>query len=132
MAALLRQYDLTPARLLFLAGLGAFFALFMLYPLAYVLANAFWVEGRFTLTFFWLMVSEPNQWALVLNSLNLGLAVTAATTLLSVPIAWAMVRFDFRGKSICSGLLLVPLVIVWIPAVLLILQNAQEGPWNGA
>lgn len=111
MSALLRRYDLTPARLLFLTGLVAFFGVFMIYPLAYVLANAFWVDGRFTLTFFWLMVSEPGQWGIVLNSINLGLAVTAATTLLSVPIAWAMVRFDFRGKSIFSGLLLVPLVL---------------------
>lgn len=107
----LRQYDLTPARIVFLVGLLAFFGAFMIYPLGYVLANAFWVDGHFTLIFFWLMVSEPAQWAIVLNSINLGLAVTAATTVLSVPIAWVMVRFEFPGKGIFNGLLMVPLVL---------------------
>ncbi len=107
----LRQYDLTPARLLFLIGLILFFGAFMIYPLAYILANAFYVKGRFTLDFFWLMISEPSQWNIVLNSINLGLAVTLATTLLSVPIAFAMVRYDFKGKGLLSGLLLVPMVL---------------------
>lgn len=107
----LRRYDLTPARVVFLAGLLLFFAAFMIYPLAYVLKGAFWVDGRFTLTFFWLVLSEPAQWQIILNSINLGLIVTAATTVLSLPIAWFMVRFEFPGKAIFNGLLLVPLVL---------------------
>ena len=108
---MLRKYDLTPARLIFLIGLILFFGAFMLYPLAYILANAFLIDGRFTLSFFWLMVSDPGQWNIVLNSINLGLAVTVATTLLSVPMAFAMVRYDFPGKGLLSGLILVPMVL---------------------
>ena len=108
---MMRKYDLTPARLLFLAGLAVFFGLFLLYPLAYVVTNAFFVDGRFTLAFFGLMISDPYQWGIILNSINLGIAVTAATTLISVPLAWAMVRHDFRGKDLLNGLLLVPMVL---------------------
>ena len=108
---MLRRYDLTPARLVFLLGLLLFFGAFMLYPLAYVLSNAFYVDGRFTLSFFWLMVQDPAQWQIVLNSVNLGLAVTAATTLLSVPMALALVRYDLKGKGLLNGLILVPMVL---------------------
>ena len=108
---MLRRFDLTPARLVFLAGLALFFGLFLIYPLGYVLANAFYVDGRFTLSFFGLMVRDPSQWQIVLNSVNLGLAVTVATTLVSLPLAFAMVRYDFRGKGLLSGLLLVPMVL---------------------
>ena len=111
MGSILARFDLTPGRLLFLGGLAAFFGLFLLYPLGYVLANAVVVDGRFTLAFFWLMVSDSYQWGVVLNSVNLGLTVTAATTLVSVPMAWAVVRHDFRGKSLLNGLILVPMVL---------------------
>lgn len=108
---MLQKYDLTPARLAFLAGLLTFFGAFMLYPLGYILANAFYVDGRFTLSFFYLLVSDPARWTVVLNSINLGLATTAATTLLSVPMAVALVRYDFPGKGLLNGLVLVPLVL---------------------
>ena len=107
----MQKYDLTPARLAFLIGLFAFFVAFMLYPLAYVLVNAFYVDGRFTLEFFWLMISEPSQWAVVLNSINLGLAVTAVTTLISVPMAYALVRYEFPGRGLLNGMVLVPMVL---------------------
>ena len=108
---MLRKYDLTPARLCFLIGLTIFFGAFMIYPLVYILINAFYVDGKFTLFFFWLMAKDPVQWNIVLNSINLGLAVTIATTLLSLPMAFAMVRYDFKGKGLLSGLILVPMVL---------------------
>ena len=108
---MLHRFDLTLPRLAFLAGLALFFGAFLLYPLGYVLLNAFYVDGRFTLSFFWLMLSDSAQWQTVLNSVNLGLIVTIATTLVSLPLAFAMVRYDFRGKGLLSGLLLVPMVL---------------------
>jgi iron(III) transport system permease protein len=108
---MLRRFDLTPARAIFLGALLVFFGAFLVYPLAYVFVNAFVVDGRLTLAFLWLTVSNARNWNIILNSINLALTVTAATTLLSVPIAFAMTRFDFRGKGVLSGLLLVPMVL---------------------
>src|SRR4029078_13016343 len=47
----------------------------------------------------------------LLNSAGIALAVTALCTLISVPLALLSVRYDFRGKSLLSGLLLVPLIL---------------------
>jgi iron(III) transport system permease protein len=101
----MRRYDLTPMRLVFLIGLVVFFGAFMIYPLLYILTNAVWVDGQFTLAFFGFLFSDPQQWQIVLNSVNLGLAVMVATTILTVPLAIAMVRYEFKGKSILGGLM---------------------------
>ena len=106
-----RRYDLTSMRLMFLGGLAVFFGVFLVYPLLYVLVNAVYVDGRVTLWFFWSSLAEPEQWQIILNSINVGLAVTLVTTLVSVPMALAMVRYEFPGKGILSGLVLVPMVL---------------------
>ena len=109
---LLRRYDLTLGRVALLAVLALFFAAFLVYPLGYVLVNAFHDEnGHVTGQFIWLLVSDPQKWTIVLNSLNLGIAVTVATTLLAVPLAYVMARYTFRWKGILTGLLLVPMVL---------------------
>ncbi|MBN1351796.1 iron ABC transporter permease [candidate division KSB1 bacterium] len=107
----LRKYDLTPVRLIFLLGLLGLLAVFLVYPLLYVIKGAFWVEDRPTFMFIWFMISDPAQWSIVLNSINLGVITTLATTLVSIPLAMVMVRYDFRGKEIMNGLLLVPMIL---------------------
>jgi iron(III) transport system permease protein len=97
--------------LLFLLLLGVFFALFMLYPLAYVCANAFVVQERFSLVFFQLMLTNPTTRTIIVNSLNLALASTLATTLISLPLAWLMVRYDVRGKGLLNGCMLLPMIM---------------------
>ena len=113
--ALLR-YDLTVLRLLFLAVLACFALAFLFYPLGFTLAKAFFVAdgsggSRFTFSVFLLMLTDPANWELILNSINLALAVTLLTTLLAVPMAWVMNRYEFPLKGLMTGLLLVPLVL---------------------
>jgi len=108
----LRRFDLTPGRIALLAALAVFFGAFLIYPLGYVLVSAFQDgEGHLTGQFIWLLVSDPQKWSIILNSLNLGIAVTVVTTLLAVPLAYVMTRYTFRGKGILSGLVLVPMVL---------------------
>ena len=107
----MNRYDLTPMRLVFLGGLLAFFGAFLIYPMVYVLSGAFYVDGEFTLRFIWLLVEDPRQWTIVMNSVNLGLWVTAATTVVAIPMAVVLVRYDFPGKSLLNGLILVPMVL---------------------
>jgi len=108
---LLRRYDLTPGTLAFLGFLALFFGGFLFYPLLYVFKEAFFQEGRFTAEFFRLMLTNPVQRDCLINSLNVGAVVTLATTLLSLPLAYFMVRFRFRGKGLIQALLLVPMVL---------------------
>ena len=109
--ALLDRYDLNGPRFLFLAGLFAFFVCFLFYPLWYAVVRALWVNGEPSLVFFELMASNPIYIEMILNSFRLGMFTTVATTLLSLPVAFLLVRYDFRGKNVLNGLILVPMVL---------------------
>jgi iron(III) transport system permease protein len=107
----IRRYDLNAANTLILVFLWGFFALFLLYPLGYVFSNSFFTEEGFSLVFMKLLFSSPNYTIILANSINLGLAVTLLTTLLSVPLALLLVRYNFPGKGLLNGLILIPLVL---------------------
>ncbi len=107
----LRRYDLNAANAAVLLFLWLFFIVFMLYPLAYVFSNAFFTDSGFTLVFMRLMFSSPNNTIILANSVNLGLAVTLLTTVLSLPLAFLLVRYNFRGKGLLNGLILIPMVL---------------------
>ena len=109
--SLLKQYDLTPSTLFFLLMLATFFVLFLAYPLAYVFSQAFYVNGKFSVTFFKLMFTNPLERQSIFNSLKLGVVVTLATTLLSLPLSYFLVRYSYRGRSLLQGLILVPMVM---------------------
>jgi iron(III) transport system permease protein len=107
----LRRYDLNPANGAVLLFLWLFFIVFMLYPLGYVFSNAFFTQDGFSLVFMKLMFSSPNNTIILANSVNLGLAVTLLTTVLSLPLALLLVRYNFRGKGLLNGLILIPMVL---------------------
>jgi iron(III) transport system permease protein len=107
----LRRYDLNPGNAAVLIFLWLFFIVFMLYPLGYVFTNAFFTAEGFSLIFMKLMFSSPNYTIILANSVNLGLAVTLFTTLLSLPLALLLVRYNFRGKGLLNGLILIPMVL---------------------
>ncbi len=101
----LRRYDLNLANGVVLLFLWLFFIVFMLYPLGYVFSNAFFTENGFSLVFMKLMFSSPNNTIILANSVNLGLAVTLFTTVLSLPLALLLVRYNFPGKGLLTGLI---------------------------
>jgi iron(III) transport system permease protein len=107
----LRRNDLNPATSAVLLLLWAFFVIFMLYPLGYVFSNAFFTADGFSLVFMKLLFSSPNYTIILANSVNLGLTVTLLTTLLSLPLALLLVRYNFPGKGILNGLILIPMVL---------------------
>ena len=111
MISWLRRYDLNPANAAVLIFLWLFFIVFMLYPLGYVFTNAFFTPDGFSLIFMKLMFSNPNYTIILANSVNLGLAVTLFTTLLSLPLALLLVRYNFPGKGLLNGLILIPMVL---------------------
>jgi iron(III) transport system permease protein len=107
----LRRYDLNPANAAVLVFLWVFFIVFMLYPLGYVFSNAFFTAEGFSLIFMKIMFSSPNYTIILANSVNLGLVVTLFTTLLSLPLAYLLVRYHFPGKGLLNGLILIPMVL---------------------
>jgi iron(III) transport system permease protein len=111
MTSWLRRYDLSPANAGFLFLIWCFFVAFMLYPLCFVFSNAFFTAEGFSLIFFKLMLTSANYTQILANSVNLGLIVTLFTTLISLPLAFFLVRYGFPGKALLNGLILIPLVL---------------------
>ena len=107
----MRRFDLNWPTLIFLVGLLAFFGLFLFYPLWYAFVQSLVVDGKLTFTFYELMVTSPVYQEAILNSFRLGMITTIATTLLSLPLAFLLVRYDFVGKGFVNGLILVPMVL---------------------
>ncbi len=89
----------------------AFFAAFLFYPVSFMLRRAFGSGDEFTFQYFGLLLASPLQREALWNSFAIALFTTAATTALALPLAHWMTRFDFRGKTLLGGLILVPMIM---------------------
>ena len=94
-----------------LTALAAFFFLFLLYPILYVLKGAVVWDGRWTSTFFAETFKNPILVGAIVNSLMLGVTVTVLTTAVALPLAMVTVRRDFPGKRWVSALVMLPMVL---------------------
>jgi len=103
--------DLTPGVLAILGILVLFFGFFLFYPILHVLLNAFYTDEQFSVEFFGLMLQSPVQQRALINSFELGIVTTALTTIIALPMAVALVRYDFFGKGLLGGLALVPMIM---------------------
>jgi iron(III) transport system permease protein len=106
-----KRYDLTFWTTTFLVLLGVFFAAFLFYPVGYMLKGAFGPTGDFTLKYFRLLLESPLQRESLANSFVIAGLTTLLTTLLAMPLAHLMTRFNFAGKTLIGGLLLLPLIM---------------------
>src|SRR5262249_20811442 len=68
-------------------------------------------ERTDTFPYFTVVPTSPSLWECLVNSLGLAMVTTLATTLLCLPLAQQLTRYNFPGQAILSGLLLVPLVL---------------------
>jgi iron(III) transport system permease protein len=102
---------LTPATTTFLVVLAVFFGLFLVYPVSLLLKGAFVDAGRFTFRYFGLLLSSPLQRESLFNSFAIATLTTILTTLLVMPMASVLTRFNFRGKAALHALLLVPMIM---------------------
>jgi iron(III) transport system permease protein len=89
----------------------AFFGLFMVYPLSHVLWRAFFLDGRGSLSFFGVMFSTELYREVLINSLNIAIAVTAISTAISYPLALVMARLSLPCAGLLHAILLSPLVV---------------------
>jgi iron(III) transport system permease protein len=94
----------------FLVTLGIIGTLFV-FPVLRVVAGGFYVDGRFTLDYLMGVFRNPIYAEGMLNSLALGFGTTTLAVLIGLPLAWLADRYDFPGKGVLTGLLLVPMVL---------------------
>ena len=120
------------ARLPVAMGVAAFLflGLFLLYPLWGVLsASVLTPDGTaFTFGNYGRMLSRSFYRASVANTLMIGVLATITTTLIAVPLAFAIARLDIPGKLLLIGLAALPLVLPsFVGAYALLLLFGRAG-----
>jgi len=106
-----------------------FLALFLVLPLTVVLYGAF-EQG---LQVWWAAINEPDALAAIRLSLLVVPIVVPINLVFGVAAAWAIAKFEFRGKPILISLIDMPFAIspVVVGLIFVILFGSQGwlGPW---
>jgi iron(III) transport system permease protein len=105
------KYDLKWHTGLLLGLVGLFFAVFMFYPIAWLLRGAFGVGERFTFQYFGMLLASPLERTALANSFGMAACTTVFASLLAIPLACWVTRYHFRGKALLSAMLLVPMIL---------------------
>ncbi len=107
----MRNHNLNGWTIAFLGLLLLFFGVFLAYPLSFMLSRAFGVGGTPTLRYFALLLASPLEREALGNSFLVATLTTALATLLALPAAHVLSRYEFRGHGLLGGLLLVPMIL---------------------
>ena len=106
-----------------------FIALFLVLPLAAVFAEAL----RKGLVAYWLALLEPDAWAAIRLTLLTAVVAVPLNLVFGVAAAWAIAKYEFRGKSFLTTLIDLPFSVSPIVAGLIyvLVFGAQGwfGPW---
>jgi len=89
----------------------AFLLIFMIYPTFLVVMDAFIVDGAPSLEHFYTFWSNSWYQTGLINGILLSLSTVITTTLVGVPLAYIIVRYDFPAKNLFSTLSLIPMVV---------------------
>jgi iron(III) transport system permease protein len=101
-----------PSHVLLAGVLYVFFAIFLIWPIVWVVRTGFVTrEGQFTLSYVRLIFQDPVLVQGLVNATLVAVLVTALCLIISVPLALLSVKYEFRGRGLLTGLLLVPLVL---------------------
>ena len=107
----------------------AFSVIFLLLPLVNVFAQAF-SKG---LEFYWQSLSSPDSWAAMKLTLLVSAITVPCNVVFGVAAAWAIAKFDFRGKSLLTTLIDLPFsvspVVAGLMFVLLFGLQGYFGHW---
>ena len=82
-----------------------------LWPLWRVVSGGFWVDGKFTLRYLLGVFENPIYVEGLLNSLKIAMGTTGLALVVALPLAWIANQFEFRGKTVFSSLVLVPMIL---------------------
>ncbi len=88
-----------------------FFGLFFFWPLVEILRGGVWHAGRLQFVFLAEVFRHPVYVEGLLNSLTLAVATTAIVALISIPLAVLTARYEFPGRALLGGLILIPMIL---------------------
>ena len=108
----------------------SFLSLFLLFPLFQVFSASFLDSEGTALTFanYTKMLGRPFYRTAIANTLEIGVAATAITTVLAVPLAFALARLPIPGKSAILAMASLPLILPsFVSAYALVLLLGRSG-----
>jgi sulfate transport system permease protein len=121
-----------PLRAALIAVALAFFAFFLLLPLMLVFVEAL----RTGITRYVSAIADPDSLAAIELTLLVAAIVVPANTIFGIAAAWAIAKFNFKGKSFLITLIDLPFsvspVIAGLVYVLLFGARGYFGPWLDA
>jgi len=88
-------------------------ALFVIYPLSFLIIESFKIAGtdRYGLQNYIDFFKDPYYLKTFANTLLLGVLVLATTTMVGLPLAYILARYRLKGKVIFTALILLPIVL---------------------
>lgn len=105
----------------------AFMALFLVLPLAVVFAEAF----RHGVGAYWAAFQEPDAQAAIRLTLTVAAIAVPLNLVFGVAAAWAIAKFEFRGKSLLITLIDLPFSISPVVSGLVyLLLFGMQGLWG--
>ena len=121
-----------PLSILVFALTGLFFIFFFAWPIGETLRGAFFTgEGTFTAAFIAEVFRNPIYLEGLVNASLFAVTSTILAVFLALPLAFLSDRFVFPGKSLLSGLVLVPMILPPFVGAIGIKQIlGQEGALN--
>jgi iron(III) transport system permease protein len=97
--------------MILLVVLAVLLLVFLYFPVGFILRQAFFPGGRFSLAFFTIIAGHSLVTASILNSMLLAVTVTTACVAVSLPLAWYATRYRFRGQGLLTGFMMLPMVL---------------------
>jgi iron(III) transport system permease protein len=86
-------------------------ALFLYYPVLFILEKAFFPVKGFSLAFFGILFQNRVMVDAVGTSFILGIVVTIGCLLVSLPLAWFATRYLLKGQWFFNSLLMLPMIL---------------------
>jgi len=83
---------------------------FLMYPVGRVVHGALTTDGVFTPSLLLIPFNEFHRKGII-NSFYIGVGTMVLASLIALPLAYAAARLRFPGKSLLTGLLLVPMLL---------------------
>lgn len=108
-------------------------ALFVIYPLSFLIIESFKIAGtdRYGLQNYIDFFKDPYYLKIFGNTLLLGVLVLATTTLIGLPLAYILARYRLKGKVLFTALILLPIVLpAYAGAFALIVLFGKMGTVN--
>ena len=88
-------------------------AVFLLYPIWLTVRGGFYTPGsdEFTLYHLQSVFTDRAMLMGLINAFGIAVFTTILCIIISLPLALVAARYEFRGKALLSGLILVPLIL---------------------